>query len=130
MKPLRMIKVNNVGVSEKMLTLTIKDKSEITPIIRKAIIEEVLDGEAPTLVANRQPISDAIIEKMPSTINYSEDSNEEPLKVVTLESEEDKMIIAYIKGEPVIGIFGVEDTLFTGDHDYPKYDYGKNSSGI
>jgi hypothetical protein len=40
------------------------------------------------------------------------------------------MIIAYIKGEPVIGIFENKDTLFTGDHDYPKYDYGKNSSGI
>jgi hypothetical protein len=34
---------------------------------------------------------------------------------------EDKMIIAYIKGEPIIGIFEKKDTLFTGDHDYPKY---------
>jgi hypothetical protein len=30
----------------------------------------------------------------------------------------------------VIGIFEKKDTLFTGDHNYPKYDYGKNSSGI
>jgi hypothetical protein len=59
----------------------------------------------------------------------SEDSNEEPLNAATLESE-DKMIIAYIKGEPVIGIFEKKDTLFTRDHDYPKYNYGKNSSGI
>jgi hypothetical protein len=34
----------------------------------------------------------------------SEDSDEEPLSAATLESE-DEMIIAYIKGEPVIGIF-------------------------
>jgi hypothetical protein len=59
----------------------------------------------------------------------SEDSDEEPLNAATLESE-DEMIIAYIKGEPVIGIFEKKDTLFTGDHDYPKYDYDKNSSGI
>jgi hypothetical protein len=58
-----------------------------------------------------------------------EDSNEEPLKAATLESE-DEMIIAYIKGEPVIGIFEKKDTLFTRDHNYPKYDYDKNSSGI
>jgi hypothetical protein len=48
---------------------------------------------------------------------------------VTLESE-DEMIIAYIKGEPVIGIFEKKDTLFTRDHDYPKYNYDKNSLGI
>jgi hypothetical protein len=40
------------------------------------------------------------------------------------------MIIAYIKGEPVISIFEKKDTLFTGDHDYLKYDYNKNSLGI
>jgi hypothetical protein len=40
------------------------------------------------------------------------------------------MIIAYIKGEPIISIFEKKDTLFTGDHDYPEYDYNKNSSGI
>jgi hypothetical protein len=40
------------------------------------------------------------------------------------------MIIAYIKGEPIISIFEKKDTLFTGDHDYPKYNYRKNSSGI
>jgi hypothetical protein len=59
----------------------------------------------------------------------SEDSDEELLNAVTLESK-DEMIIAYIKGEPVIGIFEKKDTLFTRDHDYPKYDYNKNSSGI
>jgi hypothetical protein len=59
----------------------------------------------------------------------SEDSNEEPLNAATLESE-DEMIITYIKGEPVIGIFEKKDTLFIGDHDYSKYDYNKNSSGI
>jgi hypothetical protein len=46
----------------------------------------------------------------------SEDSDEEPLSAATLESE-DEMIIAYIKGEPVISIFEKKDTLFTGDHD-------------
>jgi hypothetical protein len=59
----------------------------------------------------------------------SEDSDEELLNAATLESE-DEMIIAYIKGEPVISIFEKKDTLFTEDHDYPKYDYDKNSSGI
>jgi hypothetical protein len=59
----------------------------------------------------------------------SEDSDEELLNAATLESE-DEMIIAYIKGEPVISIFEKKDTLFTGDHNYPKYDYNKNSSGI
>jgi hypothetical protein len=59
----------------------------------------------------------------------SENSNEELLNAATLESE-DKMIIAYIKEEPIISIFEKKDTLFTGDHDYPKYDYTKNSSGI
>jgi hypothetical protein len=89
----------------------------------------VPDEEVPTLVANRQPISDTIIEEIPPLVIDSEDSDEEPLNVATLESE-DKMIIAYIKGEPVIGIFEKKDTLFTGDHDYPKYNYTKNSSGI
>jgi hypothetical protein len=127
-KPLRTIKIGNVEVSEKALTLTIKDKPEIITT-RKATVEEVLDEEAPTLVADRQPISDTIIEEIPPLVIDSEDSDEEPLSVATLESE-DEMIITYIKGEPVIGIFEKKDTLFTGDHDYPKYDYTKNSSGI
>jgi hypothetical protein len=59
----------------------------------------------------------------------SEDSDEEPLNAATLESE-DEMIIAYIKGEPIISIFERNDTLFTGDHNYLKYNYDKNSSGI
>jgi hypothetical protein len=109
-----------VEVSKETPTLTIEDKPETTT--RKATIEEVPDEEAPTLVADRQPISDAIIEEIPPLVIDSEDSDEEPLNVATLESE-DEMIIAYIKGEPVIGIFEKKDTLFTGDHDYPKYDY-------
>jgi hypothetical protein len=48
---------------------------------------------------------------------------------MTLESE-DEMIIAYIKGEPIIGIFEKKDTLFIRDHDYLIYDYNKHSSGI
>jgi hypothetical protein len=96
---------------------------------RKATIEEVLDEEAPTLVADRQPISDTILEEIPPLVIDSENSDEEPLNAATLESE-DEMIIAYIKGEPVISIFEKKDTLFTRDHDYLKYDYGKNSSGI
>jgi hypothetical protein len=127
MKLLRTIEIGNVEVSEKTLTLTIKDKPETTT--RKATVEEVPDKEAPTLVADQQLISDAIIEEIPPLMIDSEDSGEELLNVVTLESE-DKMIIAYIKGEPVIGVFEKKDTLFTGDHDYPKYDYIKNSSGI
>jgi hypothetical protein len=82
-----------------------------------------------TLVTNRQPISDAIIEEMPPLVIDSEDSDEELLNAATLESE-DKMIIAYIKEEPIIGIFEKKDTLFTGDHDNLIYEYGKNSSGI
>jgi hypothetical protein len=127
MKPIRTIKISNVEVSEKTLTLTIKDKPDIT--MRKATIEEVPDEQVPTLVADRQPISNTIIEEIPPLMIDSKDSDEEPLNAATLESE-DEMIIAYIKGEPVIGIFEKKDTLFTGDHDYPKYDYGKNSSGI
>jgi hypothetical protein len=126
-KPLRTIKINNVEVSEKMLTLTIKDKSKI--MTRKATIEEVPDEEAPILVADQQPISNTIIEEIPPLVNDSEDSNEEPLSMVTLESE-DEMIIAYIKEEPIIGIFKKKDTLFIGDYYYLKYDYTKNSSGI
>jgi hypothetical protein len=126
MKPLRTIEIGNVEVSEKMLTLTIEDKSEITT--RKATVEEVPD-EAPTLVADQQPISDTLIEEIPPLVVDSEDSNEELLNVATLESE-DEMIITYIKEEPVISIFEKKDTLFTGDHDYPKYSYDKNSSGI
>jgi hypothetical protein len=118
-----------VEVSEEVPTLAIKDKPKLSLIIRKATIEKVSDEEALTLVADPQPISDMIIKEIPPLVNDSEDSNEEPLSVATLESE-DKMIIAYIKGEPVIGIFERKDTLFTGDHDYPKYDYNKNSSGI
>jgi hypothetical protein len=127
MKPLRTIEINNVEVSEKMPTLAIEDKPETTT--RKATIEEVPDEEAPTLVADRQPISDTIIEEIPPLVIDSEDSDEEPLNVATLESE-DKMIIAYIKEEPVIAIFEKKDTLFTEDQDYPKYNYTKNSSGI
>jgi hypothetical protein len=135
MKPLRTIKIDNVEVSKEMLTLAIKDKSEIIPLIRKATIEEVLDKEALTLVANQQLISNAIIEEIPPLVDDSEDSEEEPLKTATLdfdeaEPREDKMIIAYIKGEPVISIFEKKDTLFTGEHNYPKYDYNKDSSGI
>jgi hypothetical protein len=126
-KPLRMIKIGDVEVSKEMPTLMIEDKPKI--MTRKATIEKVPDKEAPTLVADRQPISDAIIEEIPPLVIDSEDSDEEPLNAATLESE-DKMIIAYIKGESVIGIFEKKDTLFTRDHDYPKYNYGKNSSGI
>jgi hypothetical protein len=133
-KPLKMIKINNVEVSEKMPTLAIKDKSEVTPILtRKATIEEAPDKEAPTLVDNQQLILEAIIEEMPPLVINSEDSNEEPLKATTLkldEIKEDEMIITYIKGEPVIGIFEKNDTLFTRDHYYLKYNYSKNSSGI
>jgi hypothetical protein len=100
-KPIRMIEMDNVEVPEKALTL----------------------------VADQQPISDAIIEEIPPLVTDSEDSDEELLNAATLESE-DEMVIAYIKGEPVIGIFEKKDTLFTRDHDYPKYDYGKNSLGI
>jgi hypothetical protein len=127
MKPLRMIKIDNVEVSEKMLTLAIKDKLKITT--RKATVEEVPDKEAPTLVADQQLISDTVIKEIPPLVVDSEDSNEELLNAVTLESE-DEMIIAYIKGEPIISIFEKKDTLFTGDHDYLKYNYGKNSLGI
>jgi hypothetical protein len=122
-----MIKISNEEVSEETPTLTIEDKPEV--MTRKATIEEVPDEEALTLVVNRQPISDAIIEEIPPLVIDSEDSDEEPLSGVTLESE-DEMIITYIKGEPIISIFEKKDTLFTRDHDYPKYDYTKNSSGI
>jgi hypothetical protein len=126
-KPIRAIEIDDVEVPEKAPTLAIEDKPETTT--RKATVEEVPDKEAPTLVANQQPISDTIIEEIPPLVIDSEDSDEEPLNAATLESE-DEMIIAYIKGEPIIGIFEKKDTLFTGDHDYPKYDYDKNSSGI
>jgi hypothetical protein len=126
-KPLKTIEISNVEVSEKTPTLTIKDKPEVT--MRKATVEEVPDEEAPTLVADQQLISDAIIKEIPPLVIDPEDSDEEPFNVETLESRYE-MIIAYIKGEPVIGIFEKKDTLFTRDHDYPKYDYGKNSSGI
>jgi hypothetical protein len=49
-KPLRTIEIGNVEVSEKMPTLMIKDKPEIT--MRKATIEEVPDEEAPTQVTD------------------------------------------------------------------------------
>jgi hypothetical protein len=127
MKPLRTIEIDNVEVSEETPTLTIEDKTKTTT--RKATVEEVPDKEAPTLVVNRQPISDTIIKEIPPLVIDSEDSDEEPLNAATLESE-DEMIIAYIKGEPVISIFEKKDTLFTRDHNYPKYDYGKYSSGI
>jgi hypothetical protein len=128
-KPLKTIEIDNVEVSEKMPTLVIKDKPKATLIIRKATIEEVPDKEAPTLVVDQSPISDVIIKEIPPLVNNSEDSDEEPLSVVTLESE-DELIIAYIKGERIISIFEKKDTLFTRDHDYLKYNYGKNSSGI
>jgi hypothetical protein len=127
MKPIRMIEIDNVEVPEKALTLAIEDKPKT--MTKKATIKEVPDEEALTLVADQQPISDAIIEEIPPLAIDSEDSDEELLKAATLESE-DEMVIAYIKGEPVIGIFEKKDTLFTRDHDYPKYDYTKNSSGI
>jgi hypothetical protein len=126
-KPLRTIEIGNVEVSEKMLILMIEDKPEVT--MRKATIEEVLDEEALTLVADQQLNSDAIIEEIPPLVIDSEDSDEELLNVATLESE-DEMIITHIKGEPIIGIFERKNTLFTGDHNYLKYDYNKNSSGI
>jgi hypothetical protein len=117
------------GMPFKMKPLQTIEIDRNKTMTRKATVEEVPDEEVLTLVVNRQPISDTIIEKIPPLVIDSEDSNEEPLNVATLESE-DEMIIAYIKGEPVIGIFEKKDTLFTGDHDYLKYDYGKNSSGI
>jgi hypothetical protein len=126
-KPLRTIEIDNVEVPERAPTLAIEDKPKTTT--RKATVEEVPDEEAPTLAVSQQPISDVIIEEIPPLVTDSEDSDEEPLNAATLESE-DEMIIAYIKGEPVIGIFERKDTLFTRDHDYPKYDYDKNSSGI
>jgi hypothetical protein len=87
---------------EKMPILTIKDKSEIPAILRKATIEEMLDEEALTLIADQQSTPNTIIEEVPTLSNDSEDSDEELLKVAILEldePEEDKMIIAYIKGD-------------------------------
>jgi hypothetical protein len=72
-----------VEVSEEMPTLTIKDKPKITT--RKATIEEVPNEEVPTLVADQQPISDAIIEEISPLVVDSEDSDEELLNTVTLE---------------------------------------------
>jgi hypothetical protein len=111
MKPLRTIEIGDMEVSEETPTLMIKEKSEITPLIRKATIEEVPDKEAPILVANQQPISDIIIEEIPPLSNDSEDFDEELLKAVILELEEDGMIIAYIQEEPVIGIFEKKEHL-------------------
>jgi hypothetical protein len=61
MKSLKTIKIDDKEVSKKMLILVIEDKSKITPITRKATVEEVPDEEALTLVVNQQPISDIII---------------------------------------------------------------------
>ena len=120
-------------VSEKMLTLAIKIEPKITPSIRKATIVEVSE-EMPALVADPKSII--------------EESDAEPLKAATLdfddvgpegttflwneiiEPEEDEMVIAYIKGEPVIGVFEKKDTPLTKEHDNLKYDYAKNSFGI
>jgi hypothetical protein len=66
----------------------IEDKSKITPLIRKATVEEVPDKEALTLVANQHLISNVIIEEIPPLTDNSEDSNEEPLKAATLEFDE------------------------------------------
>jgi hypothetical protein len=135
MKPLRTIKISDVEVSEKMPTLAIEEESKIPPLIRKATVEKVLDEEVSTLAADQLPTSEKIIEEIPPLSRGSEDSDEELLKVATLEFdevelEEDEMIITYIQEEPIIGIFDRKDTPFTKEHDYPKYDYIKNSSGI
>jgi hypothetical protein len=118
-KTLSTIEIDNVEVSEKMPTLVIEIKPEIASPIRKATIVEVPE-EVPTLVANPEPIP--------------EKSDVEPLKVATLDFEdeltEDDMVIAYIKGEPVIGIFEKKDTPLTKEHNYPNYGYAKSSLGI
>jgi hypothetical protein len=134
-KPLKTIEIGDVEVSEKMPTLVIEDRSKIMITSRKTIVEEVLDEEAPTLVANQQPISDMIIKEIPILSKDFEDSDEELLRAATLEMDEvkpkeDKMIIMYIKEEPVIGIFEKKDTLLTKEHDYPEYNHPKNSLGI
>jgi hypothetical protein len=129
MKPLRMIEINDVEVSKETPTLTIENKSKI--LTRKATVEEVPDEEAP--VANQQSIAGVVIKEIPPLVNNSEDSNEEPLKAAILELdeiEEDEMIIAYIKGEPIIGIFENKNAPLTKEHDYLEYDYAKNSLGI
>jgi hypothetical protein len=132
-KPLRTIEIDNMEISEKIPTLAIEDEFKITPLIRKATIEEVPDEETLTLVADQQPISDVIIEKIPPLSKDSEDSDEEPLKAATLESDEiedNEMIIAYIQEEPIIGIFKKKDALLTKEHDYPKYGYVKKQTTL
>jgi hypothetical protein len=118
-KTLSTIEIGNVEVSEKMPTLAIENEPEFTPPIRKVTVVEVPE-EVLTLVTDPEPIT--------------KKSDEEPLKAATLdfkvEPEEDELVITYIKGEPVIGIFKKKDTPLTKEHDYPNYSYAKNSLGI
>jgi hypothetical protein len=46
------------------------------------------------------------------------------------EAEDEEILIAYIKGEPVIGIFGQEEAPFTDELDHPTYSYSKGQNGI
>ena len=121
-KTLSTTEIGNVEVSEKMPTLAIEVKPEtITSPIRRATVVEVPE-EVPTLVANPEPIP--------------EKSDAEPLKAATLDFEdepkEDDMVIAYIKGEPVIGIFDptTAEPPLTLEYDAPKYSYSKNTRRI
>ena len=43
---------------------------------------------------------------------------------------DDELLIAYIKGEPVIGIFEPQKTPLTEEYDEPKYCYSKGTAKI
>jgi hypothetical protein len=86
--------------------------------IKKAFVEEVPDEEsAPSLEAEPKP------------------QNTEPVPplvpdVEALEIEDDEILIAYIKGEPVIGIFKENETPLMDELDHPTYYYSKGQNGI
>jgi hypothetical protein len=91
-------------------------KEKVT--IKKAFIEEVPDEDsAPSLKAEPEPQN---TEPVPPLIPDFE----------APEAEDEEILIAYIKGESVIGIFGQEEAPFTDELDHPMYYYSKGQSRI
>ena len=63
----------------------------------------------------------------PSETTLTEEE-EAPLKEIRI--TDDELLIAYVKGERVIGIFEPQKTPLTEEYDKPKYCYSKRTAKI
>ena len=120
---------NNLIIDWKKGTLEFQEErlARIQRIMQK---EREVQGVLPT----QTRIPRASIEEVPE-----EEEQQEPPKMTLAEEEtppkeiritDDELLIAYVKGEPVVGIFEPQRTPLTEEYDEPKYCYSKKTATI